>query len=71
MTEQPDAVVTSVPEQPTSFWTRNKARAGKAAAITAVVGLGAFALGRKSRNSCVCPSDSSDNDTAGQTDTTV
>ena len=71
MTEQPDAVVTSVPEQSPSFWTRNKARAGKAAAITAVVGLGAFALGRKSRNSSTCPNASSDNDTAGQTDTTV
>lgn len=69
MTEQQPLTITEVPEQKQNLWTRNKARAGKVTAIAAVVGLSAFALGRKSSKACACPSDSTDVTVdAGQTD---
>jgi hypothetical protein len=65
MSEQPN-VITDVPEQKSRF-SRLKAPAVKATAILAVVGLGAYALGRKTANDS-CPCDTSDTETAGQTD---
>ncbi len=68
MSEQP-AVITDVPEQKKPrFTSRLKAPAVKITAALAVVGLGAYALGRKANGSDSCPCDSSDTETAGQTD---
>ncbi len=70
MTEQPTPVITEVPAKKSSWTSRLKAPAVKITAALAVVGLGAYALGRKaSSDDCSCDTD--DSDAAGQTDTTV
>jgi len=70
MTETPDAVITELPEQKSTLWTRNKGRLAKVGTITVLVGASAYALGRKSKSGS-CPNSSSDNaETDGQPETT-